>query len=106
METIHTEKYKGFDISLSVAPEDYAPDWDFETEEEKQKLLNDIENGNVEWFMAKVTASKNGIGLGSDHLGGCCYKSVEDFINPDCYYGDMRNQAVKEAKEAIKSLTE
>lgn len=102
-ETIKTETIDGFDIEFAVAPEDQAPDWDFETEEEREELLRKIDNGSLAWFVARVTASKNGIKLASDYLGGCCYESVEGFI-ADAYYFDMVQNVITEAREAIVKL--
>lgn len=102
-ETIKTDTVEGFDITFAVAPEDSAPDWDFETVEERDELLRKIENGDLDWFVARVTASKNGIELASDYLGGCCYESVDEFID-DGYYFDMVQNVITEARETITEL--
>ena len=102
-ETIKTETVDGFDITFSVAPEDMAPDWDFETDEERDELFRKIDNGTLLWFVAKVTASKNGIELASDYLGGCCYESTDEFI-ADAYYFDMVQNVITEARDAIVKL--
>lgn len=102
-ETIKTETIDGFDITFSVGPEDMAPDWDFETDADRDELLRKIENGTFLWFVAKVTASKNGIELASDYLGGCCYESTDEFIE-DAYYFDMVQNVISEAREAIVKL--
>lgn len=104
-ETVHTEENDGFTITLSITPETAAPDWYFESEEEEQHLLDQINDGDLMYFVAKVTASKNGIELGNDYLGGCCYESVEDFIVGG-YFSDMVDTAIDEAKKAIHSLIE
>jgi hypothetical protein len=38
-ETIHTTEAAGFDIVFSVTYENDPPDWDFESEEDKQDTL-------------------------------------------------------------------
>ena len=101
----HTEIIEGFTINVFSLPEDISPRGQFETDD-AQEIIEKIENGQLEWFCAKVTASKNGVLLAEDYLGACCYKSLSDFINPDCYYGDMVKTVIKEAKETIKSLQE
>jgi hypothetical protein len=105
-ENIHTEKAAGFDIVFSVTYEDSQPDWDFETEEDKQDLLRRIENGDLVWFIARVQAYKNGVLLGTDYLGGCCYDSYMQFVKDSDYYADMVENAVSNARQTIAKLTE
>lgn len=105
-ETIHTEKAAGFDIVFSVTYEDHKPDWDFESEEDKQDTLRRIENGDLVWFIARVQAYKNGVLLGTDYLGGCCYDSYMQFVEASDYYADMVVNAVSEARQTIAKLTE
>jgi len=104
-ETIHTETAAGFDIVFSVTPEIDAPDWDFESEEDRQDLIDRINDGRLSWFVARVQAFKNGILLGTDYLGGCCFDSPMQFVNGSDYYGDMVENAVAEAQEAVEQLT-
>lgn len=105
-ENIHTEKAAGFDIVFSVTYEDHEPDWDFESEEDKQDTLRRIENGDLVWFIARVQAHKNGVLLGTDYLGGCCYDSYMQFVEASDYYADMVVNAVSEARQTIAKLTE
>lgn len=105
-ENIHTEKAAGFDIVFSVTYEDNEPDWDFENEEDKQDLLRRIEQGDLVWFVARVGAFKNGVLLGTDYLGGCCYDSYMQFVEEKGYYADMVTAAVNEARQTIAKLTE
>lgn len=104
-ELRHTEEREGFTIKLHTRYEEDQPDWDFNSEEDKQELLRKIENGSVEWFITKVTAEKNGIVLGTDYLGGCCYESISDFIKPGDYYDSMVCEAIRQANKAIVTLT-
>ena len=103
-ENIHTETADGFDIVFSVAPEIDAPDWDFESEEDRQDLLNRIERGDLAWFIARVQAYKNGILLGTDYLGGCCYDSPAQFVEASDYYGEMVENVIEEARQNIAKL--
>ncbi len=102
-ETVHTEDFAGFRIELSMAPEDMRPDWDFESPEDEAETLRKIDNGSLLWFVAKVTASRKGIVLGTDYLGGCCYELVKDFLQ-DGYYVDMIDTAVAEARKTLEEL--
>jgi hypothetical protein len=104
-ETAHKETVDGFDIVLSVTPEDMPPDWD-ETEEERAETLRKIDDGVWAYFVARVEARKEGITLGTAYLGGCCYESVRQFVEEGGYYGDMVDDAIDEAKAMIKKLKE
>ena len=69
------------------------------------ETIKDVHNGNTLHFVAKVTAEKNDIELGSDYLGSCIYDSYKDFYNEDSvYFNDMVNTVIAEANDAIKSL--
>jgi hypothetical protein len=105
-ETIHTSTAAGFDIVFSVTHEDHQPDWDFEDEADKQNLFDRIENGDLVWFVARVQAFKNGIELGADYLGGCCYGSHMQFVNDSDYYADMVENVVSEARANVAKLTQ
>ena len=103
-ETIYTDTAAEFDIVFSVTHEDSEPDWDFESEEAKQDTLRRIEQGDLVWFIARVQAIKNGIVLGTDYLGCCCYDSYEQFVEASDYYADMVDNAVTEARETLTKL--
>lgn len=102
-ETVHTETRDGFDIELALAPEDKAPDWDFESEDERQETARRIDNGSLLWFVARVTASRHGVALGTDYLGGCCYDTVQEFLR-DGYYAGMVEQALSEARDTVAAI--
>jgi hypothetical protein len=105
-ELIHEEQSAGFTIRFYVAPEDTHPRDLFDpTVEDIDQLCRDIDSGRFCWFIAKVTASKNGIELAADYLGGNLYDSVQDFISDTDYYADMRDRVITEAKQAIQELT-
>lgn len=101
-ETIHTETRDGFDIVLSVAPEDLDPRDVFDDDGETVAAIAD---GRYEWFIARVEAQRGGIALGADYLGGCCYTSAHDFIDKSGYYADMVSQAIDAARVTLERLT-
>ena len=102
-ELIHEETREGFDIRFYASPEIDSPDGAFDDDGETAAAIYE---GRLDWFMAKVTASRHGVELASDYLGGCCYKSAWDFVRDDDYYADMRRQVVGDARAAIQKLTE
>lgn len=56
---------------------------------------------NYAWFSAKVSAWKDGEELGTAYLGGCCYKTEEEFytVYKDEYFAQMVTEAIEEAKK-------
>lgn len=104
-ELIHTEQYKGFDINFYITHEDTHPRDLFDDNEwDIQEICRKIDNGTYVWFIAKVTASKNGIELAADYLGGNLYDNAMQFVTEDDYYADMREIVVREATTNIQLL--
>lgn len=102
-QTIHTETRNGFDIVLSVAPETDNPRDHFDDGGETAQAVAD---GRFEWFVARVEAQRDGITLGTDYLGGCCYESAHDFYRaPSDYYVDMVDAAIAEARQTLARLS-
>ena len=101
-ELINTETRDGFTFNAYAAHDDSNPSDSFDDDGETAKA---IYAGTYEWFMVKVTASKAGVVLASDYLGGCCYARVSDFISePDGHYADMVIGVLDEAKDKIAEL--
>jgi hypothetical protein len=104
-ETIHTETIDGFEVVFSVTPETDAPDWDFADDADREDTLARIDRGDLVYFVARVEAKKEGITLGTDYLGGCCYESYKQFVETqDDYYADMAGTAIAEARATIAKL--
>lgn len=103
---IDKREQDGFTIHCYALPEDMSPVGHFASGDDKadQEIIDKINDGTYRWFMVKVTASKEGIELGTDYLGGCCYESESEFVKEDDYYSDMRNAAIDEAKTILKKL--
>ena len=104
MSPFHTEIFEGFTINVYALPEDTDPADCFD-----DCCADDIaaiRDGRCEWFIAKVTASVDGVELGCIYLGGCAYYSLRDFISPDDYFGDMRAEAVAEARVTLNRINQ
>lgn len=99
-QTISTFTKDGFDIRFSVFPELSHPNDHFDDDGATARA---IDAGEYEWFVACVTASKNGIDLHDEYLGGCCYTNAEAFVG-DAYFDDMVNEAISMAKQNIEAL--
>jgi hypothetical protein len=103
-ELMHTEMQDGFEIHLHFTPEDDAPEGYFASGDDAAdaELCARIHSGVWLWFVARVTASKAGIALGTSYLGACCYASAAEFI--DCSFDDMALDAIAEARDTLAKL--
>lgn len=102
-ELVHEETTGPFLIELHTAPEDSAPDWDFENEDDRAEAQRRIDDGSLLWFIARVRASVHGVTLGESFLGGCCYDSIADFIKGG-YYEDMKEEVIETANNKVASI--
>lgn len=110
-----------FMVRLHIEEEDMAPDFD------DAETIADIEAGRVEWFQAHVAVYLDGSPVGDDYLGGCAYKSIEEFytahrdpdpMNRNCtafravyggssvchYFPDMVREACRLTRERIAEI--
>jgi hypothetical protein len=101
-QTIHTFTKDGFDIRFAVIPELTHPNDHFDDDGQTARA---IDAGEYEWFIANVTASKNGIELADEYLGACCYATYADFMDEGGYFDDMVDEAINVARQNIDSLT-
>lgn len=110
-ELIHTEEFEGFTVRFYAQPEEDDPSGCFASgdDEADAETLHRIENGTYLWFMVECVASKEGVDLGHDYLGGCCYESCAEFLGRpgfglEGYAFDMRLEAVEQAKATLAKL--
>jgi len=106
MKTIIT--VEGFEIKFEALEEDIAIERLLSFEDtgcDHSSTIRAVNNGKYEYFVAHVVAVKNGIELADDYLGGCIYKTHEEFYNDkNGYFADMTSTVVAEAKETIEHL--
>jgi hypothetical protein len=112
-EKLNEETAEGFDIVLSISPEDIHPADCFDTSTDPDtgkpyydtdEMIRRIDNGSLCWFLARVEAYKRGILLASEYLGGTLYENPSEFLK-DGYYSQMRDDAIHSARIAINALT-
>lgn len=103
-EKINTETKDGFDIVYSVTWED-CPLSDLFEDDEAEELAIQLERGDLQYFVARIEAYKEGIKLGEAYLGGNLYQRYIDFVG-DSMYDDLVYEATEEAKANIKKLVE
>ncbi len=90
----------GFIICFEALEENIGQRQHFQSCGWTQPQLNALTAKRYAWFCAKVSAWKDGKELGTDYLGCCSYKTVEEFYTRyrDHYFADMVNNAIAEAK--------
>ena len=120
-QTLWSFKIGSIEVVLEAYPEEMHPADSFEFQEDFDAVLN----GDVAWFAAVVNVYKIGHIIGSDSLGGCAYKTVEEFytshrdpnpMNRNCsimrkargekvsichYFPDMVRQAIADARQTL-----
>ena len=101
----HTVKVDGFDILFTAWTQDDPTKEDFPEGDMLKEIIRKMDNFELRWFQVTVTASKCGIELASDHLGGCCYNTYEEFYTTENgYWDDMVASAVNGARAMIERL--
>lgn len=105
-ELIHEETRDGFVVRFYTMPEHDAPEDHIATGSDvaDKEWLDKIRSGELQWFTACVTASKNGLELGASYLGACDWADPADFVKDSWYFDDMAEEAIAEARERIAAL--
>jgi len=95
----------GFDLRFDALIESMPLGDAYEmTDSEYQDLRHKVyDTCELSYFCASITASKHGIELGTAYLGACLYDDYDSFIADQPYLID---EAIEEAKQTIKKLTE
>ncbi len=71
--------------------------------EAEESVRADLESGNGwAWCTVRVTGRWEGL-KATDYLGGCSYKSEQDFCARG-YYDDMRNTVLAELQEHAENI--
>lgn len=124
-ETVWTFDTANFRVALEISPEEMDPSDSFEFPED----IEAVRSGYLDWFCASVAVYDNdGHELGRNCLGGCAYRTVEEFYtahrDPDPmhrnssvmraamgqnvgighYFPNMVSQAIGEARKTLGSL--
>jgi hypothetical protein len=92
-------------VVLEFGPEHDDPSGHFATGDDAAdaEICDQIANGTLIWFTARVSVRKAGVVLGEDYLGGCCYKHEQDFMEGG-YYRDMIQCAIADAENTLARI--
>jgi len=94
----------GFDVIVDKSYEDIHPSDLFDDSEfDIKQLCQDIESGNLDWFMLRVRVMVENIELSSEFLGGCLYKDAKEVLT-DGTAEDLIDMALTEAKKDVYRL--
>jgi hypothetical protein len=88
------------EISLIAEPEFLEPDFDEET---NKAVLLDLEDNEWAWCSVCVTATWNNF-EGFTYLGGCSYKSAEDFKENSMYYEEMVAEVLDDLNNTLQGV--
>lgn len=103
-DTLATYERNGFTVIVDKTWEDLSiKDCFDESVTDLKEMQNDINSGNLDWFMLRVRVMLEGYEMGSHYLGGCLYADPADVLTDgtaeDCIHG-----AMEEAKTQVWPL--
>lgn len=90
--------------------DDFSFEGEFGDEDDEEFIRQELANGN-DWAWCKVRVTAQWIAPdgttfeGHDYLGGCSYRSEEDFKQPGGYYDDMKKEAYADLQKAVEAAT-
>ena len=95
----------GFDIIVEKTYEDLHPNDLFDdSEHDIKQLCEDIECGNLDWFILRVRVLVEGLELGSSSVGGCLYKDAREVLTDGLAENEI-DVALDEAKSQVYRLS-
>lgn len=94
----------GFDIIVEKTYEDTHPNDLFDdSEHDIKQLCEDIECGNIDWFILRVRVLVEGLELGSSSVGGCLYNDAREVLTDGLAENEI-SVALDEAKSQVYRL--
>jgi len=98
-DTIWSFQTARFRITCDVTPDDTNPADCFEFDED----IEAVRSGAVDWFVARLRVTLDGVVIATDYLGACAYACASDFAHKDRdgYFRGMVRSAVAEARRAL-----
>jgi len=104
-DTIAEFERDGYTVIVDKTYEDIHPSDLFDdSEHDVKQLCQDIEGGNLDWFMLRVRVLVEGLELGSAYLGGCLYEDAREVLS-DGTAEDFIDEAMKEAKSQVYRMS-
>jgi hypothetical protein len=109
-DELATFEREGFTVIVDKTWEDLSLRDCFDEECFDLKEMNEqINCGDLDWFMLRVRVLVEGLEMGSHFLGGCLYKDAREVLTDgtaeDCIYGAME-EAKREIYRVSKKFAE
>ena len=103
-DTIAEFERDGFTIIVDKTYEDIHPSDLFDdSEHDIKQLCEDIECGNLDWFILRVRVLVEGLEIGSSSVGGCLYKDAREGLTDGLAENEI-DVALAEAKSQVYRL--
>jgi len=104
-DELATYERDGYTIIVDKSYEDLDPKDCFDdTCFDMKEMYNDIDSGNLDWFMLRVRVLVEGLELADEYLGGCLYKDAREVLT-DGTAEDIIDQAIDRAKGQVYRLS-
>ena len=104
-DELATYEREGYTIIVDKSYEDMDPKDCFDdTCFNMKEMYNDIDSGNLDWFMLRVRVLVEGLELADEYLGGCLYKDAREVLT-DGTAEDLIDQAIDRAKGQVYRLS-
>jgi hypothetical protein len=104
-DELATYERDGYTIIVDKTYEDLDPKDCFDDEcFNIKEMYEDIDRGNLDWFMLRVRVMVEGLELGSSYLGGMLYADAKECLT-DGSAEDMIYEAMTEAKSQVYRLS-
>ena len=104
-DTIAEFERDGYDIIVDKSWEDLDPkDLFDDSVSDIKQIYEDINSGELDWFMLRVRVLVEGLELAEEFLGGCLYKDAREVLS-DGTAEDKIDQAMTDAKTQVYRLS-
>jgi hypothetical protein len=104
-DTLAEYEREGYTIIVDKSYEDMDPKDCFDEEcFDMKEMYNDINSGNLDWFMLRVRVFVEGLELADEYLGACLYKDAREVLT-DGTAEDLIDQAMTRAKSQVYRLS-
>jgi len=104
-DTIAEFSRDGYDIIVDKSWEDLDPkDLFDDSVSDIKQIYEDINSGNLDWFMLRVRVLVEGLELAEEFLGGCLYEDPREVLS-DGTAEDLIDTALDQAEARVYHLS-
>jgi len=104
-DTVAEFEREGYTIIVDKSYEDIDPKDLFDDSiSDIKQIYQDINSGELDWFMLRVRVLVEGLELAEEFLGGCLYKDAREVLS-DGTAEDIIDQALTHAQGRVYALS-